>query len=225
MSEPREGHWLDLGCGVALAAVSGIDFATAKSLSLVAYVQSRTVDLVQPIEDALSVVCAVGVALLLITWPLMRRERHRRFTLVILGLQTIGLTLDVVGLLTSTLFGQHANPIYLLLEAALVHASTVLLFTVWYATIDHHRQVSRFHGRVVPAALSFPQHTSRYPGYDGWLPGFVDYLFLAFSASSSLAPSEALPLAVPTKLLMMLQVSFSLVILLVLAARAIGLIT
>lgn len=38
-------------------------------------------------------------------------------------------------------------------------------------------------------------------------------------------PSEALPLAVPIRLLMMVPVSFSLVILLVLAARSIGLIT
>ena len=225
MNERSERHWLDLGCAVALAVVSGIDFATAESLSLVAYVQSRTVDLVQSVENTLSVLCAAGVAVLLITWPFMSRPQHRRLTFAVLGLQTIGLTLDVVGLLTSTLFGKHADPIYLLLEVALVHASTVLLFAVWYASIDHHRQLTRSHGRALPPALSFPQHTTRYPGYDGWVPGIVDYLFLAFSASSSLAPSEALPLATSVKLLMMLQVSFSLVILLVLAARAIGLIT
>jgi len=145
--------------------------------------------------------------------------------LVVVALQTIGLSLDVMGLLASTLFGKHANPIYLLLEVALVHASTVLLFAVWYAALDHHRQVARAHGEPARQALSFPQSTSKYPGYDGWLPSFVDYLFVAFSASSSLAPSEALPLAGKVKLLMMVQVSFSLVILLVLAARAIGLIT
>jgi hypothetical protein len=53
----------------------------------------------------------------------------------------------------------------------------------------------------------------------------VDYLTFAFTTSSSLGPAEALPLAKPSKLLVTLQVSLSLVILLVLAARAIGLIS
>ena len=72
--------------------------------------------------------------------------------------------------------------------------------------------------------FGFPQHSARYPGYEAWVPGFVDYLTFAFTTSSSLGPAEALPLAKPAKLLVTLQVSLSLVILLVLAARAIGLI-
>jgi hypothetical protein len=224
LSDPLERHPLDLCCAVALALVSAIDLYTAESLSLVAYVQSRYVSLVAPVENGLSAVCAVGVALLLVTWPFVRRDHHRRLILLVVSLQTVGLSLDVFALLASTLFGQHANPIYLLLEAALVHASTVVLFAVWYASIDHHRQVARARDQPVRLALSFAPNTNRYPGYERWLPGFVDYLFVAFSASSSLAPSDALPLAISVKLLMMVQVSFSLVILLVLAARAIGLI-
>ena len=53
----------------------------------------------------------------------------------------------------------------------------------------------------------------------------MDYLTFAFTTSAGLGPSEAMPLAVPAKLLVCFQVSLSLVTLLVLAARAIGLIT
>jgi hypothetical protein len=142
----------------------------------------------------------------------------------VLGLQTAGLTLDVTGLLISTLFGKHANPIYLLLEAALVHIATVLLFSAWYAAIDHHRQVARALGEATRQRFGFPQHSATYPGYVGWVPGVLDYITFAFTVSSSLGPAEALPLAPPAKLLVTFQVSLSLVILLVLAARAIGLI-
>ena len=142
----------------------------------------------------------------------------------VLTLLTLGLALDVTGLLASTLFGKHANPIYLLLEAALVHVATVLLFTAWYAAIDHHRQVASARGEATHQRFGFPQHSARYPGYEAWVPGFLDYLTFAFTTSSSLGPAEALPLAKPAKLLVTLQVSLSLVILLVLAARAIGLI-
>jgi len=122
------------------------------------------------------------------------------------------------------LFGKRANPRYLLLEAALVHVATVLLFAAWYAAIDHHRQVARARGEATRPRFGFPQHSGSYPGYEGWVPGFVDYMTFAFTTSSSLGPAEAYPLAKPAKLLVTLQVSLSLVILLVLAARAIGLI-
>ena len=217
-------HPLDLAFGCALALISAIDFYTARSLSLVAYVEPDVVKVVQTLEVGVSIVCALGVATVIATWPLLDRPAHRRVMLAVLALQTLGLTLDVAGLLASTLFGHHANPIYLLLEAALVHVATVLLFSAWYAAIDHHRQVARVRGEATHQRFGFPQHSARYPGYEGWVPGFVDYLTFAFTTSSSLGPAEALPLAKLAKVLVALQVSLPLVILLVLAARAIGLI-
>lgn len=217
-------HPLDLAFGCALGLISAIDFYTARSLSLVAYVEPDLVKMVETVEVGVSIVCALGVAVLIATWPLLGRPAHRRLMFAVLTLQTLGLALDVGGLLVSTLFGKRANPIYLLLEAALVHVSTVLLFAAWYAAIDHHRQVARARGEATRQRFGFPQHSVAYPGYEGWVPGFVDYLTFAFTTSSSLGPAEALPLAKPSKLLVTLQVSLSLVILLVLAARAIGLI-
>src|SRR5262249_40847469 len=222
---PRpDRHPLDLACGAALAVVSIVDFYTARSLTLVAYVQPHVVFVVQVIENTLSVICAGGVLLVVVAWRWQTRAAHRRLTYVVLALQTLGLSLDVAALFAGTIFGHRANPVYLLLEAALVHTSTVFLFSAWYATIDHHRQVARAEGRPSRVCFSFPQLSARYEGYERWVPGYVDYLSLTFTASSSLAPAEALPLAASVKLLMVLQGSMSLVILLVLAARAIGLI-
>ena len=223
MSEERR-HPLDLAFGGCLALISAIDFYTARSLSLVAHVELSLVQIVQRLEEGMSIACALGVAALIVTWPFLARPSHRCLTLAVLALQTLGLSLDVIGLLASTLFGKRANPIYLLLEAALVHVATVLLFASWYAAIDHHRQVAHASGQPARQRFAFPQHAGRYPGYEGWVPGFVDYLTLAFTTSSSLGPAEALPLAPPAKMLVTFQVSLSLVILLVLAARAIGLI-
>ena len=223
---PR-GEWRPLGLGscLSLAIVSFIDFYTAKSLSLVAFVEPGFVAVVQVLEMGLSVLCAIGVVLLLITWPFLHREPHRKLTLAVLSIQTVGLLLDVLALLMTTLFGKHANPFYLLLEAAMVHFATVQLFTVWYATLDHHRQATRELGGLEHRQrLTWPQHSARYPGYENWVPGFIDYLSFAFTVSSCLAPAEALPLAAPVKLLVMIQVTLALIILLVLAARAIGLI-
>jgi hypothetical protein len=217
-------HPVDLACGVALAVVVGIDFFTAKSLSLVAYVQPQVVEWAQLVEQGLSWIALLCVAAVLATWPFLFREQHRRLTLAVIALQTVGLVLDVMSLVTSTLFGKQAAALYLLLEAACVLTSTVLLFAVWYAALDHHGRMLRRSAIPARQILLFPQDVAAYSGYADWVPGFVDYLFLSFSTSSTLGPTETLPLARPVKLLMILQVSISLLVLVVLAARAIGLI-
>ncbi len=224
MAPPAKRHPVDLACGLALAVVVGIDFFTAKSLSLVAYVEPQLVAWAQFVEQGLSWIALLCVAIVLATWPFLFRAQHRRLTLAVIILQTFGLVLDVTSLLTSTLFGKQAAALYLLLEAACVLTSTVLLFAVWYAVLDHHGRELRRAGLAARQILVFPQDIVAYSGYADWMPGFVDYLFFSFSTSSTLGPPETLPLARRIKLLMILQVSVSLLVLVVLAARAIGLI-
>lgn len=224
MNVSTDRHPVGLASGFALGVVSFIDFYTARSLSLVAYVHPHQVDVVQTLEASMSVVCAIGVLGVLISWPFLLRETHRRFILGVLAIQTVGLALDVFALLLSALVGQRANPLYLLLEAALVHVATVALFSAWYSSVDHPRQLARSQGLAARQGISFAQHAARYEGYENWVPGYFDYLSFAFTTSSCLGPAEGIPLAVPVKLLIMFQVTFSIIILLVLAARAIGLI-
>lgn len=209
---------------MALAVVVAIDFFTARSLSLVAYVVPALVGWTQVVEQGISWIALLSVAAVLAAWPVLFREQHRRLTIGVIALQTSGLVLDVASLVTSTLFGKQAAALYLLLEAGCVLTSTVLLFAVWYAALDHHGRLLRRVGVPARQALAFPQDIAPYPGYADWVPGFADYLFLSFSTSSTLGPTETLPLARPVKLLMIVQVSISLLVLVVLAARAIGLI-
>src|SRR5215470_16880336 len=100
---------MGLARGFALAVVSFIDFYTAKSLSLVTYVHPHQVDVVQALEASMSVVCAIGVLGVLISWPFLLRETHRRFTLGVLVILTEGMALDVFALLLSALVGQRAR--------------------------------------------------------------------------------------------------------------------
>jgi hypothetical protein len=55
-----------------------------------------------------------------------------------------------------------------------------------------------------------------------WRPGFVDYLFIAFTQSSTFGPTDAPLLARWTKLLTMIQISVSLTIVILLISRAVG---
>ena len=59
---------------------------------------------------------------------------------------------------------------------------------------------------------------------EGWRPGFVDYLFVAFTQSSTFGPTDAPLLARWAKLTVMIQIAISLSIVVVLISRAVGVI-
>jgi hypothetical protein len=56
----------------------------------------------------------------------------------------------------------------------------------------------------------------------GWRPHFVDYLFVAFTQSSTFGPTDAPLLARWAKVLAMIQVFISLSIVVLLISRAVG---
>lgn len=56
----------------------------------------------------------------------------------------------------------------------------------------------------------------------GWSPNFVDYLFLAFNTSTAFSPTDVPVLARWAKLVMMVQSLLSLMIIALLAGRAVN---
>jgi uncharacterized membrane protein len=123
----------------------------------------------------------------------------------------------------------------LLRAAALLWATTVLVFASWYwrldaggpNTRDLRRQAGEPHTR---GAFLFPQmtldpETLRQHCCDieeHWHPEFVDYLFLAFTASTAFSPTDVPVLSRWAKGLMMVQAIMSLATLALLAARAVN---
>lgn len=57
---------------------------------------------------------------------------------------------------------------------------------------------------------------------EGWKPGIVDYLFLAFNTATAFSPTDTMPLTPLAKLLMMAQSLISLVIVVLLVARSVN---
>lgn len=118
-------------------------------------------------------------------------------------------------------------PAQLLLSAAMLWLTNVLVFAVWYWRLDgggpHKRDLQETHSA---GAFLFPQMTI--PDADKsseekrWLPSFVDYLFLAFNTSTALSPTDVPVLSPWAKILMMIQALISLTIVVLLAARAVN---
>jgi uncharacterized membrane protein len=140
---------------------------------------------------------------------------------------TAGLIISVI-LLIDALPTSKETPQQLLLSAALLWTTNILVFALWYWRLDaggpHQRDKRPGHS---DGAFLFPQMmmseaTLKEAGQDDWSPNFIDYLFLAFNTSTAFSPTDTLVLARWAKILMMIQSLLSLLIVALLAARAIN---
>ncbi len=142
----------------------------------------------------------------------------RPFFLIILGVLTLALTLSIVLLVSTLSSDKYAT--YLLRAAALLWMTNILVFGLWYWQIDGGGPLQRHLSRHQAADFIFPQQTDG--NTTGWVPHFLDYLFLAFTASTALSPADTFPLSRTAKVLMMVEALISMTIIVLLAARAVN---
>jgi hypothetical protein len=109
----------------------------------------------------------------------------------------------------------------LLSNVALIAASNILLFSIWYWIVDPPGVIES-EGEHGPWAFLFPQRGSVLPRYESWTPKYVDYLFIAFTTSFAFSPTDALPLTRTAKMLMLGQAVISVVTLTGIAGAAIN---
>src|SRR6476619_2103427 len=140
---------------------------------------------------------------------------------------TAALILSLVLLMTEVT--KHSvTPQQLLRSAAALWVSNFLVFASWYWRLDgggpHQRAQTAGH---TDGAFLFPQMTMHpeakiAAGEEEWEPNFVDYLFLAFNTSTAFSPTDVPVLSRWAKLLMMIQAMISLLVLALLAGRAVN---
>jgi Protein of unknown function (DUF1345) len=153
-------------------------------------------------------------------------DLNQRLGYVVNGVVTAAMV-GSLALLISALPTRDETPVRLLCSAASLWVTNILVFALWYWRLDAggpNRRDQRV-GHPTGAFL-FPQmvgqDTQASTESQTWSPNFVDYLFLAFNASTALSPTDVPVLSRWAKLLMMLQAMISLTVIVVLASRAIN---
>jgi uncharacterized membrane protein len=121
--------------------------------------------------------------------------------------------------------GDADNGEVLVKGALLIWVTNVVAFALWYWEVDRGGPFARApeHEREAERVdLLFPQMTVDLPGWQHWLPGFTDYLFVSFTAATAFSPTDTMPLTARTKTLMGVQSAISLLTVAVIAARAVN---
>ena len=200
--------WSTVGLFVALQV---IDQLLSRRVTLVVLANEPTrqhaINLVERLTDAAFIVVAVVVVLAALAR--VRPSWMNRILIAYLVLATANLMLNVVTMIATAQF-RPAEQLHLLWDVALVYANTVLVFAVWYRLLDAELE----HG-----AFEFPDDPRR----PDRVPGWIEYIFLSFNTNATFGPTVETVHSRIAKVLMMLQTSMSLLILVVLVARIVGL--
>jgi uncharacterized membrane protein len=153
---------------------------------------------------------------------LHQRSKHRFAQMV--GYTTLSIvTAAMIGalvLLIGALPDHKEAPRDLLRSAAALWISNILVFASWYWRLDAGGPNLRdLRGEHTQGAFLFPQMTQ---DNQDWMPGFMDYLFLAFNTSTAFSPTDVPVLSRWAKGMMMVQSTISFTTVALLAARAVN---
>jgi hypothetical protein len=199
---------------LALLAVSGIYIALPKSLVIGPFWLLPTLTLVLLVPTVVS--HRTG-----------RQSLNRVLGLVINSIITVALVGSVV-LLVRALPSHREDPLALLLSGGELWLTNVLVFALWYWRLDGGGPTQRLEQNEFGSkSFLFPQmqiEKDERARFDclPWRPRFVDYLFVAFTQSSTFGPTDAPLLARWAKILAMIQIAISLNIVILLISRAVG---
>jgi hypothetical protein len=175
------------------------------------------------------------VIVLALLLPILFTHRRGQHTLnrILTLLANAVITLAMISSLIFLVEGLPTHrdaPEALLRSAGALWIANILVFALWYWRLDaggpHERE--RLAGPSDSSFL-FPQMLVQDDSdpeakrkSSAWSPHFVDYLFLAFNTSTAFSPTDTAVLSRPAKLGMMTQALISLSIVVLLAARGVG---
>ena len=173
---------------------------------------------------------SIALVLLVLVVSTHPHRMHRRSILGrILGLTLLAvvavanliagvrLVLEIVGKRTGS-----NDPIDLLLCAASIWLTNIIVFALLYWEFDRGGPADRALGRREDTDFLFPQMQDPHAAPPGWEPALMDYLYLAFTNATAFSPTDVMPLTRPAKVAMMVQSALSLALIGLVIARAVN---
>ena len=176
---------------------------------------------------AFTVVIVVLLGVLILGDP-GRIDRDSRWLQIMTG-SLIGLITAVnasaavrllAGIITGEKFTTDAN--LLLASGGVIWLTNVIAFGLWYWDIDRGGAAARARRAAAMPAFVFPEMANAEHVAPGWYPKFVDYLHLSFSVATAFSPTDVSAVRPWAKLMMMAEEAISLVVAVLVIARAVN---
>jgi len=208
----REPIWPPL---VAMLAIGGLYAALPSSLLAGA-----------PRWLLVAIVVALLVPMVILHY-IGNHALHQTLGYILNSIVTAALILALALLLWEVTQHEVAPP-QLLRSAASLWLANILIFASWYWRLDgggphkRARTVGHSDGAFLFPQMTMPPEAKAAAGEKEWAPNFVDYLFLAFNTSTAFSPTDVPVLSRWAKSIMMVQALISLLVIALLAGRAVN---
>ena len=173
---------------------------------------------------ALEVVLMVALAL---TTPRQKvfRSAKRRLSVVLLLAVTAAGNLYALGQVVDHLLrsGRIQDGRALILTAINIYLTNIIIFALLYWEMDAGGPGHRREADDTERDFLFPQ--SSVAGQSRWVPTFIDYVYVSSTNATAFSPTDTMPLSRRAKMLMLLQAVVSLVVVALVAARAVNILS
>jgi hypothetical protein len=215
------------------ASPQHIDKPEPRAQALLAVLAIGAIYLALPRNLVLGPIWLLPTLIVILLAPTVLSHRLGRYSLnrtlgmIINGITTLALIGSVI-LLVRTLPTHRSSPLQLLRAGGLLWLTNVIVFALWYWRLDgggptvRHKEKKFGSTSFLFPQMQIPQDERAQFACARWRPRFVDYLFVAFTQSSTFGPTDSPLLARWAKVLAMTQILISLTIVVLLISRAIG---
>jgi uncharacterized membrane protein len=186
----------------------------------------------KPVPAAIVLSLDVLLVLLLVVFVPHRHALLERWQRIVVMVVMAGISItNAYGLirLLQTLLtkNQVLTGRELILSAAVIWLTNVVVFGLWYWELDGGGPHARAAVHDAPDAdgfpdFQFPQLENPRLAPPGWRPRLLDYVYFSFSNGSAFSPTDVMPLTHWAKLLMMVQSGSSLLLIVLVTARAVN---
>ncbi len=124
--------------------------------------------------------------------------------------------------------------VHLLVNGAQTHASqllragvhmwclNVIVFALWFWELDSGGPRARLSARPATRDFMFPQQMQPESEFATWQPMFLDYVYLSFTNATAFSPTDAMPFSRWAKMLMLVESAASLLLAIMVVARAVN---
>lgn len=159
---------------------------------------------------------------------LVRHDRRREIVIGLLTLVWVGNVLGVVILVSSLVAhsGGHITGRQLLFSGGAVWLTDAVAFGLAFWELDCGGPLARAltTGHRKPD-FQFPQDENPQLARDGWAPRLWDYFYVSLTNATAFSPTDAMPLTRPAKALMAAESTLSAITVLLVAARAVNILS
>jgi uncharacterized membrane protein len=158
--------------------------------------------------------------------PRQIEQRHRPLRgvlLVLVAALSIGNAVSGAQLVVDLVNGKGISDAGTLLRTGgAIWLTNVVVFSLWYWLFDRGGPYARAQQEDPFPAFMFPQMDQDKYAPPEWKPEYVDYLYLAFTNALAFSPTDVMPLKHWAKLTMLVQSLVSLMIAILVVARAVN---